>query len=571
MREIRGWQMEGESAKALPVLGVQSAECEALFRYWRSAVMGNRSSTVQLPPAVGGYFYRSSELASSSVLPRPLGETRLMLRGIIDRAELTDEERTVVDLYFGFNGLPLPFKSRHAPDIASGRHESSPRGTCGSALKKLALQTTVRHLNPPGAQQSARSPLVEPWFIGAVAPADRVEVVARAYTIAVAQCDGPHSAPTLVALAHWYQQCGYVDPRLIPRAKPALKPKASTPRPNSNSLARASALVEIALYNEINSKKSFDLKGPYPQLPLSTAATPLASRLAERVTHPLLVALLEEELSPAQVVEAGEVIRHDARVGQDISGQFELFLRLARQRLGLFDPHEVERLAVSITYGAVATAKPFLALEWLGISLRLVGVTDRTFTVLVNTIEAASSSELHGLARNADHLYQNLLQSWEVPNHQIGQVEIAEASQQRLVVNAHRLRCLADNKAVNGQLGEAVQLYLQSARLASLGADLAHRILRDRTLFPDVEVAGKAGKHGGDLCWSWVLSALDQTLSPLQRLSAVSPTLPSDTHSEVDRLVSFSLALFERYDAKRDSPRVQALYEGLQETFAQEF
>ena len=397
-------------AGVITTVGV--TECRALFAYWRAAVMGSVTSHRPLPASVGGYVFAPPSDPGATPWPLPLGEVRRSLLRLLDRVDLADEERSVVELYYGLHGLPLPFASQRSPDLAAGRDESTPRNTCRAAMTKLAAHVFPRDVGPTPVRPPV-NPILEPWFRSRVSGRDaKVAVIGRAYARALAQCDGPHAGPTVGALAKWYADCGYARADLLP-AQPA-----SGPRPNRNALNRAAALMEVALYEEVAPVGEVALGGRRrlrhaPPIPSSSSLELV--RRPELVTHPDLARLVDSELSPRALRRAAAVLQDEALDGADVTGLLALLLRHLRPRLHELGPFELERVAVSVSYVATAQANPFLALEWLGHFLDRCGVTDRTFTVLVNTSEAASGAGYHQLATASDRLFRHLRNSWEIP------------------------------------------------------------------------------------------------------------------------------------------------------------
>ncbi len=530
MREIRGLdrsdsrQPVGRPARRTSEAteaGVTVKECEAIFGFWRATVMGHRRSSHRPTTNIAGYFFTGNPAANSSSGPRhrPLGEVRRILLALLDRTELTDDERTVIRHYYGLDGLPLPFASKSTPDIAGGRHESSPRGTCRAGIAKIAQHVEPRPLTGV-PKRTPVDPLAEPWFRAAVPSAGWREVVARAWVRAMSQCDGPHGPPTIAALLHWYERCGYADPDLQAAAPASTAGPARRPRrPNSNARHRAAALMEIALFEEVRAL-SEQARVTVSQLPAPRPGPRDSERLPETVTHPLLMALVTDELSPDDLVAVAAALQDLAVNGADVAGRSALFLRCVRPRIHDVTGHRLERLAVSMSYVAATQGNPFLALEWLGIFLSRVGITDRTFTVLVNTIEAAAEGGYHKLALQADRVFGRLCLLWEVPDHQIPFVEHFEAEQQRLAGRAFRLERLARAQAGAGDVGRAVQSLQRSVAVASRSSRMAERVLADRSTFPSIELDGKDGAHGGDLTWPWALAAAACIAEPLDRLHA---------------------------------------------------
>ena len=485
-----------------------AADCHALFRYWRSTVMGSLTANRRLPNSVGGYFFQRSSDFSLAPSALPLGEVRRTLLALLDRTELSDEERSVVELYYGLHGLPLPFASRLAPDLAAGRDESVPRSMCRAATAKIAAQALTRDVGDTPLRAPV-SPILEPWFrAGVVGRNDKMAVIGRAYARALAGCDGPHAGPTVTALHKWYADCGYGRSDLR-QARPA------APRPNRNALNRAAALMELALYEEV--------VGATPRayrraLPIPTSSTLEVARKPELVTHPDLVRLIDAEVSPEALLRAAEALREKALDGVDVDGLLALFLRTARPRLLELSTQQLERVAVAVSYVATSQPNPFLALEWLGHFLDRCGVTDRTFTVLVNTSEAASAASYHRLATGTDRLFRRLQRTWEIPAGQIPRVEHAEAEQQRLIASSFRLEQIGADHLAVGDTTAGIDFLEQSIAEAIASTRLADRILNDHGAFPERHLANKAGRHGGDLTWPWYLGALLRTVEPLAKL-----------------------------------------------------
>ena len=381
----------------------------------------------------------------------------------------------------------------------------------------------ARHVAPRPLSDVARrgvvDPLTQPWFRNQVRPDGRRDVVARAWVRAMSQCDGPHGPPTVDALTRWYEVCGLADPDLIRATSPVPQDggRRNVRRPNANACHRAVALMEIALYEEIRSI-SHPAITRVSQLPVPYPAPPDSALLPETVTHPLLLALATEDLSPDDLVAAAAVLQDLAVNGVDVSGRTVLLLRYLRPKIQYLTGLRLERLAVSVSYVAATQGNPFLALEWLGVFLSRVGITDRTFTVMVNTIEAAALGGYHQLAARADQLFGHLAIRWDVPDHQIAYVEHVEAEQQRLAARAYRLERLGREQALRGDIGRAAASLQRSVAVAARSAAMAERVLSDRRTFPVVELDGKAGNHGGDLTWSWALAAAACIVEPLDRL-----------------------------------------------------
>ncbi len=513
MREIRGSDRSDRQH-------VTSRECQALFGFWRATVMGHHGSTRRLPGNVGGYFF--ADTGDGRRRHRPLGEVRRTLLALLDRTELTDDERTVIRLYYGLDGLPLPYASKSSPDIAGGRDESSPRGTCRAGIAKVARCVTPRPLSGDIRRRRTVDPLSEPWFRSQVRPDERGGVVARAWVRAMAQCDGPHGPPTVDALRRWYEVSGVADPILRPEEATATtdRHRRRNRRPNSNARHRAAALMEIALYEEVRSFTGL-ARVRVPQLPVPNPGPPELNRLPETVTHPLLLALTTEDLSPDELVAAAAVLQDLAVNGVDVSGSTALLLRCLRPRIHDMTGLRLERLAVSVSYVAATQGNPFIALEWLGVFLSRVGVTDRTFTVMVNTMEAAALGGYHRLAAETDQLFDRLSSAWDIPPHQIPFVERFEAEQQRLAARAFRLDHLGRHQLRRDDVGRAVVSLQRSVDEACRSARMAERVLSDRSTFPTIALDGKAGEHGGDLTSTWLLAAAACIVEPLDRLHAL--------------------------------------------------
>ncbi len=528
--------------------------------------MGHRGPARLLPPAVAGYFFirpaaeQSAPGAEPAVIGhRPLGVVRRDLLRLLDRAELTDEERSVIRLYHGLDGLPLPYASNSGADISGGRHESSPRATCRAGIAKIARDVDPRPLDA-APERPVVDPVREPWFRDRIAPDRRVDVVARAFVRAMSGCDGPYGPPTVAALTRWYSLCGYADPDLQRSTAPPTA-RATRARPNGNARNRAAALMEIALHEEVHAlarPARYRVAVPAPHV-----ASPDTCRLPETVTHPLLAALLNEKLSPDDLVDAGTVLQNLALNGTDVSGQTALFLRCVRPRLRHLDGHRLERLAVSISYIAATRGNPFLALEWLGAFVGRVGITDRTFTVLVNTIEAAAFGGFHGLAQRVDVLFTLLQHQWDIPPDQIPFVEHFEADQQHMAARAYRLEQLGRHQAACGDHRRAVTSYRQSISAALDAARKAEQVLADRRTFPAVELYGKEGLHGGDLTWPWALAALACIVEPLDRLQAEVADRPAeaDLAADVVRPAAYARALLDDYEGPLDCARYRNWHE----------
>jgi len=482
------------------------AQVLALFGHWRLILMGNRASRTRIPTEVRGYFFS----AVDKLAPVPLAELRRELLQAISRADLTVEERMTVHLYFGFHGLPLPFGSKQAPDIAAGRDESTPRRICRRALAKIAS-----HLEPRPLATSGRRPTVNPtlegWFQSqATTRQAKVTAIARSFVKAMAMCDGPHGTPTMIALEKWYRDCGYCDPHI----QIGHRVKG---RPNKHALARAAALMEICLYEEVH-------VAPLGTIPVPASMgddTPHCHASIELVTHPELVSLTTNEMSPESLVQAAVALQQRACNGQDVAGQLALLLRVVRPRINYFTVTQIQYLCVSISYVAATTANPFLALEMLGIARRKAGVTDRTFTVLVNTIEAATSGGHHQLAERIDKQFVKLQTQWVIPETQISRVEHIEATQQHLVANSFRLQGLGIKMNRSDRYRIAVDALEQSTKLATQATMIAHKVLTDSSAFPPRDLEGKSGRHGGDLTSAWLLAATARTMESATELTNV--------------------------------------------------
>ncbi len=527
-----------------------------MFAFWRATVMGHRGPSRTLPAAVAGYFFTDADRPAARHVP--LGAVRRSLLSLLDRTELTDDERTVIRLYYGLDGLPLPYSSTSSPDIAAGRDESSPRGTCRSGIAKVARHL-VHHPLADVPERGVVDPLAEPWFQTQVLPDRRRAVVARAWVRAMSQCDGPHGPPTAAALRHWYELCGYADPDLQ-EATPAGAGRGHTPRrrrPNTNARHRAAALMEIALYEEVRSQIQ-PARVRIAQLPAPRSGPPDSKRLPETVTHPLLTALLTEDLSPDDLVAAAAILEDLAVNGVDVSGRTTLFLRHVRPRVHYIAGQRLERLAVSMSYVAAVQGNPFLALEWLGIFLSRVGITDRTFTVMVNTIEAAAEGGYHDLAVRADRLFDRLSLQWDIPGHQIPLVEQFEAEQQRLAARAYRLERLGRAQIRRGDLGRATTSLQRSVAVASRSARMAERVLTDRSTFPTIELDGKAGEHGGDLTWPWALAAAACIVEPLEHLHTGG--MARDSGADLIEPARFARSLLDGYEGPLDCNRYRLWY-----------
>lgn len=489
-----GAMAEGPDATTV----VDADEARALFDYWRAVLMGSLTRRRELPISVGGYFFERTGDRFRRHQPIPLGQVRRSLIAIVNRADLTDRDRALIDMYYGLNGLPLPFTSTRSPDIAAGRDESTLRAAC-----RAAVAATAPHIKPRSVGRPPNRPDVDPlqqsWFLHSGGRRDRARAVDRAYVRARARCDGPYAGPTIAALDKWYVDSGYADPDLSRRNRQ---------RPNANAMARAAAIMELALHEELGPGRAADSPtSRQPAIPSSTGTGDTA--LPEVVTHPDLIALLHaEEATTAALLAAASTLQDRAVNGHDVAGQIGLLLRVVRPRLDVFTPPDLERLAVSVSYVATATANPFLAFEWLGHFLDRAGVTDRTFTVLVNASEAASAAGYHELATSTDQLFQRLLAQWAIPDHQIPLVERAEAEQQRLVASSYRLERLGADRLMSGDTRAGTEALHTSVSQAIASAQLAHRVLTDRGNFPEQPLPGKAGQHGGDLAWPWFLGAV---------------------------------------------------------------
>ena len=525
-------------------------ECRSLFAFWRNVVMGNLGARTPLSPAAAGYFYvdADADAAGGPVEPRPLGAVRRDLVRLVDRTDLTDEERWTVHLYYGLHELPLPFSSKAQPDLAAGRDESSPRGACGSALTKMAGRFEPRPLAGAPRRRGSVNPLLESWFRDlALTRPQRQRLVARAYVRVVSRCDGPHAGPTRAGVARWYRDCGFADPDLV-----ATQP-GPPPRPNRNALARAAALMEIALYEEAD-RPERDVVGQ-ADAPPTPGSHRLRYRPPETVTHPELVALLTGDTSPEGLVAAATSLKNEALDGSDVTGRLALLQRYLRPRLDELPGPELERVAAAISYVGAVDGDPFLVLEWLGHFLDRVGITDRTFTLLVNGSEAAAGGGYHGLAARLDRWSVRLRRQWRIPLDQIPMVEHFEAEQQRLVASAHRLEQLGVERVEAGDHRAAAELFLRSATVAARSAGMANVALTDRKQFPRRELPGKAGRHGGDLTESWLLAALLRVTEPLTHLRDLldDPVARSSIDArDLGRRVGELAALVESYLGEHD-------------------
>ncbi len=489
---------------------VNADDARALFEYWRGALMGSLTPKRTLPLAVGGYFFEQCLGAGAPQQPIPLGEVRRDLVAIVDRSGLSPDNRSLVDLYYGLSALPLPFSSTRSPDIAAGREETKVRAACRAAVEATAAHISRREVGPTPVRPAV-NPVQQDWFLNHSRLAEaKARTVDRAYVRARVGCDGAYAGPTLAALEKWYADSGYGDPELI---------GSITSRPNANALARASALMEVALYDEVRRASTDRYKPRQPAVPtsVSIAATghaastsePNSAVAPEVVIHPDLVALLHnEELTTTGLVKAAAALQDRASNGHDVSGRVGLLQRILRTRLDIFTPYQVERVAVSVSYMAVAMGDPFLALEWLGHFLDRVGITDRTFTVVVNASEAAAVGGYHALASSVDRYFHHLRRRWAIPDHQIPLVEHTEAEQQRLVASSYRLELLARDQFAAGDLQAGTDTISRSMSEAVVSAQVAYQVLTDRVEFPERTLPGKASAHGGDLAWPWLLGAV---------------------------------------------------------------
>lgn len=240
------------------------------------------------------------------------------------------------------------------------------------------------------------------------------------------------------------------------------------------------------------------------------------------------------------------------------AGQLGLLLRHLRPRIAHLGPWELERIAVSISYVASAHHNPFLGLEWLGYQLAHLGVTDRTFTVLVNTAVAASRAGHLDLAHQANQLSRRLQRHWPMPPAVIPTVERMEADQQWLVAESVRLEHLALRYLRQGVPARARETLLDSAAVALQSATMAHNVLADYAAFPSREVPDKVGRHGGDLTWPWLLGALLRVVEPLVVLDQ-SPggTVPEtrDHRRFIRSRARLAARLLDGFDGDLDSPR----------------
>ena len=497
------------------------AETQALFGHWRLSLMGNRASRNGIPASIGGYFYH----ATNPGQPIPLAILRRDLLDATTRASLTPDERLVLNLYYGFHGLPLPFGSKSRPDIAAGRDESTPRKICRAALAKVA-----KHLAPrPLAEVQQRpivDPILEPWFQAKnLSKQAKINAIARAFVKSVSMCDGPHGRPTLIALARWYSTCGYTNPLIQLQAWPR-------GRPNKHALARAAALMEITLFDETDghARSHIPIPSHTPQPAVSSYAP------IELASHPDLVELATEDLTPAALVNAAVALQALACQAHDVRGQLALLLRLARPHMEALNRTQTERLCVAVSYTATTLGNPFVGLEMLGIFLSKVGVTDRIFTVLVNTIEAAASSGHHKLAHKVDHQFASLQSQWLIPSSQIPLVEHTEAIQQRLIANSFRLQWLSLETGASGNQAKAAATLEQSMTTAIRATVIANQVLTDDNVFPQRDVEGKSGTHGGDLTASWLLAAAARTMESARHLADTAIAHNQWTRERLDQI-----------------------------------
>lgn len=539
--------------------------CRSLFAVWRTIVMGNLGARTTIDPAIAGYFFEPAP--GGAARPVPLGEVRRRLLGLVDRANLTDDERSAIHLYHGLHGLPLPFSSSKAgPDLAAGRDESTPRETVRAALAKVAAEVRPRPF--PGAPERRPTvvPLLMPWFRDLpLSPARRRETAGRAYVRARASCDGPHGPPTLDGLAQWYRDCGLADQDLQRSGSD------DHPRPNRNALARAAALMEIALFEEVERLRRLP---PSDEVPLRPRAStdplgrPGSGRL-EMVTHPELIALVDGDPSPAGLVAAATLLKTRTLSGESVGGPLALLLRCVRPQVTSLPKSDLERIAAAISYVAVADGNPFLVLEWFGYLMDNVGVTDRTFTLLVNGAEAASEGGYHDLAAGMDRFWARALAQWSIPEHQIPRIEHAEAEQQRLVAAAYRLERLGTWQRHLGDHRRADDSLRRSVQLASRSTAMAERILTDASAFPPVELPGKAGRHGGDLTWPWMLGAILRIVEPLARLDPrrsadVGPPADREMTAFVERTARTVREALQRYEGGFEQSYYRTWYERIE-------
>lgn len=507
-----------------------TGEAQALFGHWRLILMGNRASRTPIPATIGGYFINRTDQS-----PVPLAELRRTLLSAANHAPLTDDERFVIGLYFGFHGLPLPYGSKRSPSISAGQDESTPRKVCQRALTKIAGCLAPRPLAQP-VRRPHVDPLQQPWFRQRVAGRQRrAETVGRAFVRTVALCDGPHAKPTLVALHKWYRDCGYADPLLLEGNPPP-------GRPNQHALARAAALIELSLYEEIDTINSPLALGVTPYLrPVARSEPQLSTASA---SHPDLDEFTNGELSPPSLVSAAAALQTRACRGENVDRYMALLIRLLRPQVEEFSGWQLERLYVSISYVAATSANPFLALECLGRSMATVGITDRTFTILVNTIEAASSRNCHRLARQIDDLFSGLQRQWVLGPGQIPVVEHTEATQQHLFARSFRLQHFARNLASNNYSRDAMHSLEQSINTAVQATNIAQKVLADTRLFPHVAIEGKVGRHGGDLTPAWLLAAAARTMEAAAGLSHLANTRgmwTKDRRQEVKHVARLTL------------------------------
>ncbi len=443
-------------------------------------------------------------------------------------------------MHYGFNSLPLPFSSTRSPDIAAGREETAVRAACRSAVAATAPHITRRDVGQTPVRPRI-DPLIQPWFLQPTGTWEaRSKTVARAYVRVRATCDGAYAGPTLAALQKWFADSGYSDTELTTNTRS---------RPNGNALARAAALMEIALYEEIRSEASNDTKPrqlPVPTSPVQAPDVSTSHTSPEIVSHPDLVALLHaEELTTTGLLRAAAAVQDQAVNGKNVAGQIGLLLRVVRPRLDTLAAHDLERIAVSVSYVAATSGDPFLALEWVGHFLDRVGITDRTFTVVVNASEAAAAGGYHDLAASIDRYFHQLRARWDIPAHQIPLVEHTEAEQQRLVAGSYRLEHAALAQFSSGNLPGGRQTMLRSINEALTSSQLAYRVLTDKADFPDRPLPGKASRHGCDLAWPWFLGAV---LRATEAAAVLAENVSSQT---VDRQtmndVSQQVALVARF------------------------
>jgi len=513
---------------------VTTAECKSLFDYWRRCVMGNLNHTRRLEPSIAGYMYRPNSATGSLPEPIPLGLVRLGLRALVANTKLTTTERTTIDLYYGLHGLPLPLASKKGASAGRGKAAGTAGQNLNRGLRKIARRTGARFLKNPPAHRVLVDPLFAPWFPKhALGFTGCQRLVRTAFQGAISECDGPSAKPTRAALERWYENCVYFDLDL--RSEAARRDY----RHSSSTASRALALMEIAVWEEVHSAGDRSLQ----RLPVRSELDPTRVRLEELVTSTAIARLVHSEATPSEVVRASIELRQDARDGRAIMGQLAFVVRELRRQRHHLTGDEATEVGVALTDVAAVRSLPFLALEWYSYALHRCGVTDFTFTMLVNASVAATGNRRFRLASAILQTLQLLEPRWEVPRTWIDEVERQEVRQQILVAKSAYLRRRAQHRRRTGNTASARDNLVEAIRLGRVTTEIAFALLTDESRYAAREIEGKPGRHGGDLEWPWLIGAVLRITEPaaiLQHMIAAGEVdrrdIPFDLDLEVRRM-----------------------------------